>query len=50
MAKSNVKGNNAAGQTESSVAIRALLRLAKAIIEFARGHIKESLASLKLMV
>ena len=52
MAKSNVKGNaaKAAGQTESSVAIRALLRLAKAIIEFAKGHVKESLTSLKLMV
>ena len=35
---------------ESSAAIRALLRLAKAIIEFAKGNVKESLSQLKQMV
>ena len=34
----------------SSAAVNALLRLAKSIIEFLKGNIKESLAQLKQMV
>ena len=35
---------------ESSAAIKSLLKLARAIMEFARGHIKDSLGYLKQMV
>ena len=36
--------------SEQSNAIKALMRLARAIIEFAKGHVKESLGFLKQMV
>jgi len=46
-----VQGAGRSAQTsESSAAIKALLRLARSIIEFAKGHTKESLAFLKQIV
>ena len=43
--KDSMKGPN-----EQTVAIKALMRLARAIIEFAKGHVKESLGFLKQIV
>ena len=43
--KDSIKGPN-----EQTIAIKALMRLARAIIEFAKGHVKESLGFLKQIV